>query len=160
MKKGGYLFGGVFFLAGAGFFIGVVLSQLFDAINMQSWSRINAQLISADVSSYQSRNDNGSYTTMYKLDASYQYEVNGRTFVGNRTAISTGSSSDQGEHYQLLSQLKNEQSRYGHIQIWIDPDDPTGSVYDRSLDVRLMLTMTLFCSIFMMIGGGLSLIHI
>ena len=62
MKKGGYLFGGIFFLAGLAILYFMVLSPIIDVSKMQFWHATKAQLISAKVDSYQSRNDDGGFT--------------------------------------------------------------------------------------------------
>ena len=52
MKKGGVLFGGIFFLAGLAVFYFMVLSPVIDASKMQFWQATNGQLISAKVHAY------------------------------------------------------------------------------------------------------------
>jgi len=155
MKKGGVIFGGIFFLAGLGFFYVAVLSQLIDAWNMQSWQAVNGQLMSSNVSSYQSRNDNGSYTTMYKLEASFNYEVAGDKHIGDRVGINTSSSSDREDAYELMSKLKQDQQQHQSITVWYNPELPAESIYDRSLNWKLLLIMTSFTSIFMLVGAGI-----
>lgn len=152
---GGYLFGAIFFLAGAGFFYGLVATKLLDAWDMQSWYSVKAELVSAKIDSYRKRNDNGGYTTMYKVVASYRYQINGQSYLGKRPSVDTGSSSERDDHYALLSRLKQEQARNGQIGIWYDPANPSESVYDRSLNWRMIIMISAFCSVFMLIGGGI-----
>ncbi|GAA3916284.1 DUF3592 domain-containing protein [Litoribacillus peritrichatus] len=154
MKAGGNLFGGIFFVAGFAFWTFFVLSPLADSMSMQLWQSADAKLNYVDVSSYQSRNDNGSYTTMYKLDVQYQYQVGGTSYLGSRASIQQLSSSDSSDAYHQKSLISNEQSRNNKIKIWYDPDNPGDSVYDRSLAVRAMLVATSICSVFMFLGGG------
>lgn len=159
MRKTGrfgiYLFGAIFFLAGAGFFYGLVGSTLIDALDMQDWHSANAQLLSADVSSRRKRNDNGGHTTMYKVVAQYRYQVNNRSYDGDRPSIDTGSSSEREDHYELLHRMEREKQQYGSIAIWYDPEDPAKSVYSRSLNWRMISMMSAFCGVFMLIGGGI-----
>jgi len=155
MKKGGVIFGGIFFLAGLGFFYVAVLSQLIDAWNMQSWQAVNGLLVSSNVSSYQSRNDNGSYTTMYKLEAVFNYQVAGDKYRGDRVGINTSSSSDREDAYELMSKLKQDQRQHQSITVWYNPELPSESVYDRSLNWKLLLIMTSFTSIFILVGAGI-----
>ncbi len=152
---GGYLFGGVFFASGALFFSLFVGSQLLDVYHMQTWHSVDAELLRAKITSHQSRNDNGSYTTMYKVVAQYRYQVDGTSYEGDRPSISTGSSSDRDDHEQLLKRIKSAQQRNGHIVVWYNPDNPSESVYSRKLNWRLLILMTLFTGIFIIIGGGI-----
>ena len=153
--KGSYLFGLIFFLAGFGFFYLFVVSTLIDAYNMQSWQPANAQLLSSRLHSYQSRNDDGGYTTMYHVEARYQFQAYGQTYQGDRPSIDTSSSSGREDHNQLLQSLNNEQSRNGYITIWYDPENPSDSVYSRELSWFFLLLMTSFTGVFMLIGGGI-----
>jgi hypothetical protein len=148
-------FGCIFFLAGFAFFYMLVLSQLIDAWKMQSWHSTKAQLSSAKVTSHQSRNDDGSSTTMYKVIASYQYLINNQNYNGHRPSLSDSSTSDQNEHYQLLSKIKYQQKHYNHITIWYDPSEPSQSIIDKSIQWKTLLMITTFCSVFMLIGGGI-----
>ena len=156
MKKGGVLFGGVFFLAGLAVFYFMVLSPVIDASKMQFWQATNGQLISAKVHSYQSRNDDGGYTTMYKVLIQYQYRINGNIYTGQRAKImNDNASSDSDNAYDLLAKINRENSANNGIKIWLNPNDNQDSIYDRSLDFRFTIMMTLFSSIFMMAGLGI-----
>lgn len=161
MKKAGgfwiYLFGVIFFLAGAGFFYGFVACTLMEASAMQDWHSANAELLSADLSSHQSRNDNGGYTTMYKVVAQYRYQVNNRTYDGNRPSVDTSSSSERDDHYELLNRMQREQQQQGYIVVWYDPENPGKSVYSGSLNWRMISMMSALCGVFMLIGGGIIL---
>ena len=153
--KGSYLFGLIFFLAGSGFFYLFVVTTIVDYYQMQSWHSTSAQLLNARLHSYQSRNDDGGYTTMYKVEANYQYQANGQTYRGDRPSIDTSSSSSRDNHNQLLQKIENEQKQHGYITIWYDPTTPSNSVYSRELSWFFILLMTSFTGVFMLIGGGI-----
>lgn len=154
MKISGIIFGGIFFLAGLSTFYFLVLSTLFDAFHMQSWQSTPANLNQAEISSYESRNDDGSYTTMYSVNMEYEYWAGGQNHIGTRVDIRGDSSSDSDEHYQRLYKIKqeNEQKK---LNVWVNPDDPSDSIYDRKISIRLTAIMTLFASVFMFVGGGI-----
>lgn len=154
MKPGGVVFGGIFFLAGLAVFYFFVLSTLLDAFQMLNWQSVNADLQSAEISSYESRNDNGSYTTMYSVAMSYEYWVAGRSYYGDRADIQGYSSSDSDTHYQRLYKIKQEAGQ-NRLRVWVNPDDPTQSIYDLSVDIKMMAIMTLFSGVFMFVGGGI-----
>lgn len=152
------LFGGVFFIAGIVMLYLAVISPIFDAIQMQFWQQNKAQLLQAEVTSFQSRNDNGSYTTMYRVEISYQYVIASQNYFGHRAKIHNNtSSSDSDEAYELLSRVKNEQARQQFITIWYNQNSPNEAIYDRSLDFKFIVIMTMFSAVFMMIGIGIIL---
>lgn len=156
MKKGGVLFGGVFLLAGLAVFYFMVLSPVIDATKMQFWQATKGQLISAKVHNYQSRNDDGGYTTMYKVLMQYQYKIGGNNYTGKRAKImNDNASSDSDDAYELLTNIHHEKSLNNDINIWVNPSDNQDSIYDRSLDFRFIIMMTFFSSIFMMVGLGI-----
>jgi len=154
-NRGSYAFGLIFFLAGAGFFYLFVATTLIDAYNMHSWRSTDAQLLSAKIDSYESRNDNGGYTTMYKVVARYRFQVSGRDYEGDRPSIDASSTSDRNQHYRLLRKIESEQSKFGAIKIWYNPENPADSVLSRQLNWFSLIFMTSFTSVFMLIGGGL-----
>lgn len=155
MKKGGVFFGGIFFVAGLIAFYFIVISPVIDASRMQFWQATNAKLINAEVDSFQSRNDDGGLTTMYKVVMQYQYNVGGNEYTGHRARINNETSSnDQEGAYDLLYKVNNEQAAYNHISVWYNPSHVSESIYDRSLDFKFLTIMTLFSGVFMTVGIG------
>ncbi|XQW83726.1 DUF3592 domain-containing protein [Thalassotalea piscium] len=156
MKRSGVLFGSVFFLAGCAILFFTVISPVIDASRMQFWYPAQAQLTSAEVTSHQSRNDDGSYTSMYKVAIRYQYNVDGHEYLGHRAKISNdSSSSDSSDAYWLLSKVKYEQSSKNSITVWYDPDNVADSIYYRGLNLNFLLIMTLFSGVFITVGFGI-----
>jgi hypothetical protein len=156
MKKGGVLFGGIFLLAGLAVLYFMVLSPVIDASRMQFWDTTKAQLISAKVDSYQSRNDDGSSTTMYKVRMQYQYRIGGYSYIGQRAKIMNDeSSSDSSKAYELLGKIQHENSVNNGIIVWVNPSDNQDSIYNRTLDFRFLIIMTLFSCVFIMAGWGI-----
>lgn len=155
MKKGGVLFGSVFFLAGLIAFYFVVISPVIDATKMQLWRATKATLVNAEVNSFQSRNDDGGLTTMYKVVMQYQYNVGGNEYFGHRAKINNDtSSSDQEEAYAFLHKVHNHQASQNSITVWYNPNNVSESIYDRTLDFKFLLIMTLFSGVFMTVGIG------
>lgn len=156
MKQRSYLFGLPFLFAGIAVCYFFVFQPLQQAWQMQSWDPVPAQLISAQVTSYQSRNDNGGYTTMYKLQMQYRYQVGGVSYSGDRTSVSEISSSDSSEHYRRLGEVQRQQSSPAGLRVWVDPDQPSAAVYDREPDWTFLIMLGLFSGVFMLVGGGLT----
>jgi len=154
MSIGKYLFGGVFVVAGAIACYFFVISPIVDAARMQSWHVAHGQLISANVDSYQSRNDDGGYTTMYRPQVSYQYQANNQTYTGNRAQLSYSSRSNSDVAYEIVGRIKHEQARNNSVKIWYNPNNPNESIYDKSVDVKFLIVMTLFSGTFVVVGAG------
>ena len=134
----------------------MVISPVIDASRMQFWQATKAQLNSSKVHSYQSRNDDGGYTTMYNVLIQYQYIVDGNSYIGQRAKImNDNASSDSSDAYKLLSKIQQENNSNKGIIIWFNPSNNQDSIYDRSLDFRFIIMMTLFSSVFMMAGLGI-----
>ncbi|MCI2285344.1 DUF3592 domain-containing protein [Colwellia sp. MSW7] len=112
-------------------------------------------LISAKVDSYQSRNDDGGFTTMYNVLMRYQYQVRGHSYTGQRVKIMNDeASSDSSQAYDLLAKIQHENRVNNGITIWVNPSDNQDSIYDRTLGLRFLIIMTLFSCVFMMAGLG------
>ena len=154
MKVSGGIFGGLFISVGAAVFYFFVISTLLDALQMLFWQPAPATLISADVNSFQSRNDNGSYSTQYSLDMSYKYHVNGQKFVGNRVNIRDERISDSGILHQQLHEI-NIAARQNRLSVWVNPNNSTDAIYNRSVRLKHLIIMTLFASLFVYVGGGI-----
>lgn len=156
MKKGAVFFGGIFFVAGLITFYFIVISPVIDASRMQFWHATKAKLINVDVNSFQSRNDNGGFTTMYKVVMQYQYSVEGHDYIGQRARINNETSSnDQEAAYVLFNKINLEQATQNSINVWYNPNNVSESIYDRNLDYKFLLIMTLFSGVFMTLGIGI-----
>jgi hypothetical protein len=156
MNKGGIFFGGLCFMAGFVAFYFMAISPVIDATKIQFWHSTQGQLVDTAVSSHQKHNDDGSSTTMYGVRMEYSYKVGNTTYYGNRARIRNDESSNNSDNaYALVHKVRQEQARNNSITIWYNPNNERQSVYSRSLNVRLLLAMTLFSSVFMMIGGGI-----
>lgn len=155
MKIGGAVFGGAFFIAGLAIFYFFVASIIFESFHMRTWQATPATLNHASIHTYESRNDDGSYTTMYSLDIEYEYWAQGRHHLGTRADISGHSNSDSTEHYQRLYKIKKEHAQKT-LRVWVNPNDSNQSIYDRSVNIRTSAMMSLFSFIFMFVGSGIA----
>lgn len=155
MKKGHTIFGGVFVLAGLVAFGFVFVKPVIQLVSMQNWIKTEAQVLKADVSSYQSKNDNGGYTTMYSLALEYSFIVGNVEQIGQRVSIQNISSSNSSRAYEKLANVKRQLNQNGHIYVWYDPKNPSNSIYSKNLEVRFLISMGLFSITFVFVGLGL-----
>ncbi len=142
------LFGFIFFAVGitvAAFTLGNSLLRYYETEN---WVRVPATITSLNLHTH---HDDDSVT--WSVDASYQYEFNGRTYHGDRVAL-TGGSDNIGDYWQMLySRLKSAQQR-DQVRAYVNPANPQEAYLDRTLRVRLMAFGGIFGVIFILVGGG------
>jgi len=140
----GLLFGLVFFGVGAGFLLFGVLADLWDAARMQHWVPVPAEVLKLDLKSNHSDN-----STTWKVIARFRYEYAGRSYTGDRVGIADGGSDNVGSWQRdTWSRLKGNK----YVTLWVNPDDPSESVFDRDLRWGLVGFMMIFVIVF----GGLG----
>ena len=144
-----YIFGGTFFFAGAFFLNIYVVDPLGDAWQVQSWKLVKGQLITADL-----RTNHVGNSSEHKVVAKYEYKVKDRLYEGDRVSIYTGVSGNHDKTTQLLKRLQKEQQSNNGIAVWYDKRQPHRSIYDRSVNWRMIFMMGAFCSAFMWTGAG------
>ena len=141
---GGTLFGLLFFGVGAGFLLLGVIPNLWDAVRMRDWVQLPAEVVQLDLKSNHSDD-----TTTYKVIARFHYAYDGRSYTGNRVGIADGGSDNVGDwQHDTWSRLKGRK----HTTVWVNPADPSESVFDRDLRWGLLG----FKMIFVILFGGLG----
>lgn len=139
---GGTLFGLLFFGVGAGFLLLGVIPNLWDAARMQDWVPVPAEVVTLDLKSNHSDD-----TSTYKVIARFRYAYDGRSYTGNRVGIADGGSDNVGNwQHDTWSRLKGRK----HAAIWVNPAEPSESVFDRDLRWGLLG----FKLIFVIVFGG------
>ncbi|MBA4267244.1 MAG: DUF3592 domain-containing protein, partial [Comamonadaceae bacterium] len=139
-------FGGIFLLVSLGFLVLGMMPTVIDAMRMRQWEPVPAQLLDVRVAS--SRNSSGNTTT--RVQARYSYVVAGRTYTGERVAVSSMADNLGDFWYQLGWQLKRTHQQGKPATAWVNPADPTKAVLDRSLRWPLLG----FWAIFIVVFGG------
>lgn len=138
----GMLFGLVFFGVGAGLLLFSVIPNLWDAIRMQDWVPVPAAVVALDLESNSS--DDG---TTYKVVARFSYDYQGRHYIGERIGIADGGSDNVGDWQQdTYHRLKG----VDRTRLWVNPGDPSESIFDRKLRWGLLG----FKLIFVIVFGG------
>jgi len=87
-----------FFLVGVGMFFMSMLPTLYDGWRMQSWLQTEAYLLNADLIT-----SNSSDSTTYRVEARYQYTINGIGYVNDRVTHSD-SADNIGDFQEKLGQ--------------------------------------------------------
>ncbi|MHC4325349.1 MAG: DUF3592 domain-containing protein [Planctomycetota bacterium] len=142
-----FLFALPFF--GVGVWMGYsIAATLNDAWQMREWVAVEGSLSRAGYETH-----SGDDSNTYEVYAQYSYEFGGQRYTNNRVAIAGGADNigdyqqDMGRH---LSGIKN---RGELITVYLDPDDPSESILDRSVRWGLIG----FKSIFLFTFGGVGL---
>lgn len=140
----GMLIGLAFFGVGAAFLLFSVIPNLWDAIRMQDWVQVPAEIVSLDLKTNTS--DDGA---TYKAVARFSYDYNGRRYTGDRVGIADGGSDNVGDWQRdTHARLKGQDQ----VRLWVNPGNPSESVFDRELRWGLLG----FKLIFVMVFGGVG----
>jgi hypothetical protein len=142
----GILFGLVFFSVGAGFLLFSVGPNLWDVARMQDWVQVSAEVVAADLET-----DHSSDGTTYKVTASFRYEYRGQYYTGNRVGIADSGRDNVGDWHQVTHGKLNGRRQ---AMVWVNPADPSESVFDRDLRWGLLGFKMIFVIVFGGVGAG------
>jgi hypothetical protein len=121
-----------------------------DAVKMADWVPVPATVASGGYETH-----SGDDSNTYEAYGEYYYEFDGRGYYGNRVSIA-GGADNIGDYQQDLGRmLSNARARGLTITVYVDADDPTDSVVDRSIRWGLVGFKSIFLIIFGGFGGGL-----
>ena len=135
----GVIFGLLF--AGAGAFIAfeTAVPTYLTWVEMKGWNATQAKILGAG------GEDNA-------VTATYQYEVGGNTYRGERVYLASFTDNIGSYHIDMRRYLAAKRRSGQAVTIWFDPDNPDDSVIDRDMRWGLFALMTLFCSVFIILG--------
>lgn len=139
------LFGFIFFIAGIGFLISMVVPVVYDGWRVQSWLPTPAVLISVDLKRNFSKDGD-----TFNVIAQYEYTVNGKQYRNNRVAINKGSDNIGNFQAELGNQLQRYFQSHQPLTVWYNPANPAESIINR--DMRWGLVT--FKMIFVVTFGG------
>ena len=143
MRFFGALMGMVFglFFAGAGGFIAfeTAVPTYVAWTEMKGWNNTQAKILAAGGA------DNG-------VTATYQYEVAGNRYRGDRVYLASFKDNIGSYHIDMQRYLAEKRRTGRPVTIWFDPANPADSVIDRDMRWGLFALMTVFCSVFIVIG--------
>lgn len=148
----GTLFALPFFSVGV-WMLWSISSTVFNAWQMSDWAPVEARLSTAGYSTH--RGDD-SYT--FEAYARYSYEYFGQTFSGDRVSLASGGDNIGDYQQNLGSRLSAAMGRGETITVWVNPDDPSQSIVDRSLRWGLLGFKSIFLFVFGGVGLGLLIV--
>ena len=119
----GMLFGLLFFSVGAGFLVLGVIPNIWDALRMQEWSQVPAEVEALEL-----KTNHSDDSTTYQVIARFRYDYKGQHYSGSRVGIADGGSDNIGDWHRDTWRRLGSDDR---IHVWVNPEDPTESVYDR-----------------------------
>jgi len=135
----GVIFGLVFAGAGSLIALETAVPTYFTWNEMKAWNATQARIIDAG------GEDNG-------VTATYQYEVAGNQHQGDRVHIANFQDSIGSYHIDMRRYLTEKRRTGQPVTVWFDPGNPVDSVIDRDMRWGLFALMTLFCSVFILLG--------
>jgi len=142
-RAAGILLFGVFFLAGLAFFVFIVGRPLLHVVQARQWRSTSCEIISSRVHS--SQDSDGS---TYRVEMTYRYSFDGRTYVGNRYEFLNLSTSGYRGKAAIVARL----APGTRTPCWVNPADARESVIERG--VTLGFLFGLIPLLFILIGGA------
>ena len=146
---GGYLFGGIFLLAGLAVMIFVAVIPVAKYIESGSWDRAPASVLSSKLNSHRS---DGS--TTYSVSGRYRYRYNGVEYTSNQVSQYSGSDNFGDYWQQLHSKLSQARSSNRTMLAWVNPSDPREAYLDRTFRWGSVIFGLTFGGVFALVGGG------
>ena len=141
-------FGGVFFLAGTGFFTGFFVVPAYHYFASKNWIETDCEVLWSHVRSHRSDDDDG---TTYQADIFYQYEWNGQQHFSNRYGPLSGVSSSG---HAAKQELVNRYSKGSRHKCFVNPDTPEQALLDRSFGAAWFGLIPL---VFVVVGLGIMI---
>lgn len=146
------LFGVPFAGVGIGVLVMAVIPTLHDAWRMQAWVSVPAQVVSAELVTRQ-----GDDSDTWQAVAHYRYRVAGTEYDGHRVAINDGGADNLGDFQrERARELVSAWQSGSPIPVWVNPEDPSESVYHRGIRKGLLGMYGLFALVFG--GAGVAMI--
>jgi len=93
--------------------------------------------------------------TENETTVSYAYEYGGNSYRGSRVGVAEFNDNIGSWHRDTQTWLSELKRSNDTLPIWVNPSDPAESIIDRNMRWGLFALVSVFCSIFMLIGGGI-----
>jgi hypothetical protein len=145
------LFGSIFLAVGvgAGFYS---VRTLLRAEAMRAWREVPAQVTSCELDV--ARGSKGSRS--YEVRATYQYEVDGVRYTGDRVSLHAGHDNIGRFHQRTYAQLRQSREGVEAVSCWVNPDRPAEAILIRTPRLELLAMFQIFALAFG--GAGLSVV--
>ena len=121
----GFVFGAIFFLTGL-FAAYVSFGKMtFDYQASKNWQQVPAQIKSLQLDVKQGE------TTTYKVNGQYSYRFNNTQYENDRISLSSRSD-NIGDYWQSLYSELNNKKKNNSAQAWVNPNNPSDAILDRT----------------------------
>ncbi|MBM4163900.1 MAG: DUF3592 domain-containing protein [Lentisphaerae bacterium] len=134
--------------AGFGFFS---VRTLLRAETMRAWRETPATVLACSLDI--SRGSKGGST--YRVSASYRYEADGRSHIGERVTLHSGSDNIGRFHQRVHATLDACKRNNQPTTCWVNPADPTEAILIRTIRPELVVFFHLFVLAFGGVGLGI-----
>jgi hypothetical protein len=142
-NAGGYIFGSIFALVGAGLLYGLTIHPALRVIEARSWEEVPCKILGSKVGAH-----SGKHGSTYSVDVTYSYRVNGREYRSDRYQFLGGSSSG----YNGKAAIVNRYPVGSTSICYVNPSDPTDAVINRSFHAAMLFGLVGL--IFLLVGLG------
>lgn len=134
-------------LAGGLFLSWYSLSTITDYLAARTWPEWPARVIEVELE--RRRSDEG---YKYSVDCTYEYEVHGRTYTGDRVAITNMSEGSSSWPRSAYNTLKSAQEAGETVPAYVNPNNPEDALLFRELRRGQLALMMLLAVTFSSIG--------
>ena len=127
-------------------------ATLVNAWEARDWVRVRATVESAALQ--ESRGTKGS--TTYRAEGRYVYVVDGKRYEGKRLGVGAMGGSDNVDdwHHEVSAALEEAKATGRALTVWVNPDNPAESVFDREIRWSELLFLVPFSLAFGGVGVG------
>lgn len=137
---------------GLGFLFISILPTLYEGAQMSTWQPAQAKVLSVDLESH-----SGEDGTTYQAFGSYEYQVNGINYYGDRLGISSGADNVGTWHRTMSGTLKNIRERGLTVTVYYNPSNPAEAIVDPKPRWNLLAFKMIFVLVFG--GAGIGLFY-
>ena len=127
--------------------------MFFDAWRASDWQPVQARLETAGYETH-----HGDDSTTYTAFATYTYTHYGQTYRGHRVSLFSGGDNIGSYQQDLGQRLRSAHERGDAITVWMNPDEPSESVVDRTIRWGMVGFRAIFLFVFGGIGLGLLIV--
>ncbi len=125
-------------------------SMLWVGYDSQSWEAIPAKVLNAKLDSATS---DGS--TTYKVTAEYRYNYQGQVYESEKVGLVDDRDNFKSYHEEIYERLKKAKEQQKAIDCYVNPNDPSESLIDRTIRPVMIMFMLPFVIAFGLVGFGL-----
>lgn len=146
------LFGMPFLLAGLAM-AGLCFWQLAAWWMSQSWEEIPCRIVDAEL-----QENHADGNTTYRVVGRYRYVWKAREYESERISFSLGSDNLGDFHQRVYREMKRRLKECGGLgHCHVNPEDPSEAVLVRDFRPGKVVFVSLFATIFPLVGGGLAM---